>query len=547
MAAAHGLRWIEVSIAVGQATRAPVMAAAVAALLMAAPEAAAHARAGAYRDAAKAARGLDSAVAAHRLAARDARRHHETLRFAVRVLPVLPRWRASVLARVLADVAAARPYDRARALTLFSALGLNARYLRWSDVPARGRDVLGPSGVVYRSFGRHGLRFHPLASFGKLNSHATRGRTRRTRLLASALVARARQPGGALVWEYHVAANGGRPPWTSGLAQAVAAQALARAGYLTKARRAYAGLVRGLLEARASGPWVRLYSFDGAPILNAQLQAAVSIHEYARRAKDRDAARVAKKMLRAAGATLPHFDTGSWSTYALGGRDASLGYQTFVTSLLWKAARIDAAWRPAAVRFRDYLRKPPEIKRGKRPAIVYPLPADGFRDHATISFWLSKPATVKLLVAGETHTAWFGSGWQRMAWWPQRRPPGRYALHLVATDRVGNTSKRRLQSVPVRRDTRRPHLRVKLVAGRLEWHARDSGTPWIRLRLVLQRAGAVRDVRLGNVRHQGRTPLPVQLDRTWHLAVAAADSSGNVAKLTVGRIGRTAAGPAPRP
>jgi len=32
-------------------------------------------------------------------------------------------------------------------------------------------------GVVYRRFGAHGLRFHPLASFGKLNAALTAGDT----------------------------------------------------------------------------------------------------------------------------------------------------------------------------------------------------------------------------------------------------------------------------------------------------------------------------------------------------------------------------------
>ena len=40
------------------------------------------------------------------------------------------------------------------------------------------------------------------------------------------------RPGGGLAWEYYFAFGGGRAPWTSGMAQSVAAQAFARAASL---------------------------------------------------------------------------------------------------------------------------------------------------------------------------------------------------------------------------------------------------------------------------------------------------------------------------
>ena len=521
----------------GVGLRARASAVAVAATVLLCLGAPAPVHAGPHDDVARVANGLDAAVWEHRLSPRDARRHRETLRAAARALPALAGSRAGVLESVLAAIADARPYDRARALALFSTLHVNTRYLRRAGVPPRGRDVVGANGVVYRPFAGLGLRFHPLASFGKLNEYAAAGRTRRTRLLAAALVGRARRPGGALVWEYDFRANGGRPPWTSGLVQAVAAQALARAGYPGHARRAYAGLRRGLLVRRATGPWVRLYSFDATPILNAQLQAGVSVHEYARRTKDARAASVARRMLGAASATLPHFDTGSWSTYSLFGREASVGYHTFVTALLWKAARIDRSWTPAAARFRDYYRKPPEIRPGASPPSLYPWPVDGFRDRAAIAFWLSKPARVTLHVAGESHVGWFGSGWQTMTWFPGTRSPGTYALRLEAVDRFGNARSRRLRPVWVRRDARRPKIVTRIRRDRLEWRARDGGTPWLRLQLVVRRGDRARTISLGNVAHDGVRRLPVPLDRPWHVTLVAKDSSGNATQVTLGRVG----------
>src|SRR4029453_14629490 len=82
----------------------------------------------------------------------------------------LPRARAELLQKVLADVAAQwRGYTRPRALVLFSTLAFNGAWLAnhavWGDHP----DRTGEDGVVYRFFWSHGYVFHPLANFAKLN------------------------------------------------------------------------------------------------------------------------------------------------------------------------------------------------------------------------------------------------------------------------------------------------------------------------------------------------------------------------------------------
>ena len=72
------------------------------------------------------------------------------------------------------------------------------------------------------------------------------------------------------------------------MAQAVAAQALARAGdllsdsaLLDAADRAYASIPALLSPSSPAKPWIALYSFDRVPVLNAQLQAALSVGDYA--------------------------------------------------------------------------------------------------------------------------------------------------------------------------------------------------------------------------------------------------------------------------
>ena len=307
-------------------------------------------------DAGIALRGLDRALAAGRLSPLDAHEHRQRVRLAQRVLRRLPAERRHSLAVVLAEVAdQASTYDDPRALTLFTTLELNAKHLVHDRLPAPGHDVADGLGVVYRSVPGRGLRFHPLGSFGQLNKYVSAGQRRRATSLAYALLARAHAGRRELTWEYDFRAAGGDPPWTSGMAQAVAAQALARAGLVPEARLAFAAIPKRLVNERETGAWIRLYGFSDIAVLNAQLQAALSLADYARLARDERAALLATRLRRAALRALPAFDTGHWSRYALGGSEAPLGYHQYVTSLLWKLAQTtgNERWATQAAEFRD--------------------------------------------------------------------------------------------------------------------------------------------------------------------------------------------------
>ena len=89
------------------------------------------------------------------------------------------------------------------------------------------------------------------------------------------------------------------------MAQAVGAQALARTAELVpddaaalrrSATAAYRAIPRHLLTSVAAGPWIKLYSFGSLVVLNAQLQAVVSLQSYAEVAEDSDAAALAERM-----------------------------------------------------------------------------------------------------------------------------------------------------------------------------------------------------------------------------------------------------------
>jgi PKD repeat protein len=214
-------------------------------------------------------------------------------------------------------------------------------------------------GLTFRSYVAVGYQFQPLLSFAALNSTVSHKRWCAARRLASALVARAVRSGNAAYWEYGFSFAGGPVPWRSGFAQAVAAQALSRAGALLEdpglsasASAAFRGLRGPLLMRLAGGAWVREYGFTNEVILNAQLQSIISLDSYAAVADSAPGRRLAQELTVAAQRLLPRFDLGCWARYELGGGRASLHYQTYHVELL----RQLAATRPEPIWRRTYLR-----------------------------------------------------------------------------------------------------------------------------------------------------------------------------------------------
>jgi hypothetical protein len=398
---------------------------------------------------------------------------------------------------------------------------------------APAREVQTPDGAVYRS-GLTGRYFHPLGSFGQLNRAVTAGNRKRSRMLAQSLLRRAHRQGRfGLVWYYNV--PGGRSGWTSGLAQAVAAQALARAGRKQEARRAFLPIPARLITRLPQGPWIKLYGYSDVVVLNAQLQAALSIGHYARLVGDRRAQRLARDLRRTALALLPRFDTGSWSRYALAGRPATMEYHSYVTELLWKLAARQGGgkWRVYANRFAKYKNLPPVLRRGDKAPEIFPNPADGYRDYAPVTFWLSKPSTVTFRIAGTRTAQWFPRGWNTFQWWAYGIEPGRYPVWATATDFAGNSALLGLPWVRVGEDTRPPAVRAALQGTQLEWRASDHASPWFRVELERRFSGKVVRRSLGQFERKGRAELttPPRLPGTTALLVT--DSSGNVQRVPI--------------
>ena len=227
------------------------------------------------------------------------------------------------------------------------------------------------------------------------------------------------------------------------MAQAVAAQALARASerlgepsYLALARRAAAPVLAKLTRQLPAGPWVRLYSFSDAVILNAQLQTAVALQDYADIAHDDRAAALADGLRRSAAAMLPRFETGYWSRYSLGGAESPLEYHDYVVYLLDRLAgqTDDAFWSDALARFRAYSRQPPAFELGAPAA-----PVAGGSGTGTFAFsiWISKRSDVTVQVAGGSRTLSLSGGWHRLTWTLPRSRPGIFAVTLRARPIAG--------------------------------------------------------------------------------------------------------------
>jgi hypothetical protein len=218
------------------------------------------------------------------------------------------------------------------------------------------------NGIVYRSYAAAGYRFNPLLSFANLNRDVTSGDRTGARALAAALLPHAQRRGAVLLWPYDFSFGGGRPGWTSGFTQVVAAQALARAARLLHdphlmgaAAASFRALGRGLvLPIEGGGLWIREYGFSHQVILNAQLQSILSLESYASAARSPAAAVLAGRLERTTLRLLPRFDLGCWARYELGGSAADGHYQAYHVELLRRlsATHPSPRWRETYLRWR---------------------------------------------------------------------------------------------------------------------------------------------------------------------------------------------------
>jgi D-glucuronyl C5-epimerase C-terminus len=361
----------------------------------------------------------------------------------------------------------------------------------WTRAPfpaARERRTFGEDPAVFQYYPGHGMQLQQLASWGRANglAHAclsarSGGRDgrcdeRRLRAVLDRLAGLGARRGEFLAWEYYFAYSGGTPPWISGMAQATAVQALARAGRALHSRR-YVRLARRGLGAFEAPPPVGvsvpadggrryvMYSFDPSQrIINGELQAVSGLRDagvFAHSGRARD---LAEEGDRAARVALAGFDTGAWSLYSARGREADLNYHQLTTQFLGElcARTRHALYCRDHRRFERYTREPPHIRIAK-PSGLHAGRA------TTLRFSLSKLATVTVRVWNRAGTLllrrqlrlWHGD--HTVGWVPPAR--GHYRVRV---DAQGPSGPRGAAARSVRVVLPKPHHKRK--------HPRESAT-----------------------------------------------------------------------
>jgi hypothetical protein len=350
----------------------------------------------------------------------------------------------------------------------------------WTRAPfpaVRERRTFGRDPAVFQYYPGHGMQLQQLASWGRANglAHAClsaraggrNGRCdeRRLRQVLDRLAGLGARRGDFLAWEYYFDYGTGTPPWISGMAQATAVQALARAGralhsprYVHLARRGLGAFEApppvGVSVAADGGRRFTMYSF--APdlrIINGELQAVSGLRDAGVFAHSRRAKALASAGDRAARRALAGFDTGAWSLYSARGREADLNYhrltQQFLADL---CARFHhGRYCNESKRFARYEREPPRIH-------IAALRGLHARRTTTLRFSLSKLSTVTvrvwsrrgtLLLRRELHLY---RGGHTLGWTPPAR--GRFRVRV---DAQGPSGPRGAASRSLRVTLPKPH------------------------------------------------------------------------------------------
>jgi hypothetical protein len=367
--------------------------------------------------------------------------------------------------RNIEAIAAAGDLTASRLEPLFLTLDRNREW--WTTgplIPSGRRVTFEGTQLVFQYYRGQGLEIQPLANFGRANALWRGERERSLRRLLDELVPLAAERGGAIAWEYYFRFGGGSPPWTSGLSQGTAVQALARAAdllgdpaYRDLATRALGifelGPPAGVRVPTAAGAHYLIYSF--APrlrVLNGFLQSVIGLYDFARLTGDPRARALFEAGEAEARVDVPRYDTGAWSLYSLE-RESDLGYHRLVRDFLRNLCdRLSVpVYCDTADRFTEYLTTAPVVAPATR-RVRAGRPAQ-------LRFRLSKISRVGVTVvdgAGRTvfaTSAVVGYGTRGFRWARPAAAGDGYTLRVTATDLAGNRAQAEgpLQILPRRR------------------------------------------------------------------------------------------------
>jgi len=281
---------------------------------------------------------------------------------AQRLLGKLAGTRRVELGAVVANVeamAAAGQLIPSRLPIVFLTLQRNVQWWNTGPLPSADERVGFPgSELVWEYYPGQGIELQWLGTFGEANGYWSAGERSQLAEVLNEAIPLATDRAGGIAWEYLFHFDGGAPPWTSGLSQGTALQALARgwamlhvAAYRTAASSAL-GIFQtpppaGVRVATPAGATYVEYTYaPGDRILNGFIQALVGLYDYTHITGDPLGAQLFAAGDAEARLEVPHYDTGAWSLYDQYG-ESDLSYHELLTGFLQNlCARTSASLSP---------------------------------------------------------------------------------------------------------------------------------------------------------------------------------------------------------
>ncbi len=422
-------------------------------------------------------RALATARDKGKLGERDYTRYRRDYAKARRTLAKLGGSRKSQLGYVLGSVerlALTRKLGATRMPAAFLQLRRNTQYWPRMPYPAVGDQIsFRGSQILFQHYSGEGLQIQPLSTFKKANlihGACTRGEPEcdRTALasLLDEMTGLAVQRGKRFIaWEYQFSFGGGSPPWISGMAEATAIQAYARASQLlgrpdyvkTASKALPVFMVNAPLGVRTrgfrGGVHYLQYSFArGTYIFNAFLQSLIGLHDYWEITGSARAKRLYDQGEPEARAEIPYSDLGDWSMYSYRGEVSDSNYHELLREFLQSMCtrKLGAEYCVYAKKYSGYQTDPPEL--------TLQGPASAAAGQFTrIRFNLSKLSAVELKVfkgGKQTYTTLvtFSRGDRSFLWkptspWQLPHPDrGQGAAHRVRQEGPGQRARSRSSS-----------------------------------------------------------------------------------------------------
>jgi hypothetical protein len=359
--------------------------------------------------------------------------------------------RGSEMANAIAlvdGIALQRKLTAGRLPALMLILQRNTQYWPRQPFPSdRDHIVFRGSKLIFEYYVGEGLQVQPLVNFKQANlmhgacvkdTGVACDRAGLEKLLGE-LIALSTTRGGFKTWEYYFEFGGGRPPWISGMAQATAIQAFARASqllhaprYLDQARAAFGAFRKPPpVGVRTTGPFggthYLQYSFaPGLYIINAFLQSLIGLYDYAEITGDKTAHRLFLEGEPEARKELPANDLGDWSTYSYRGAESTLEYHELLREF---AASMCSRLRTkvycdASKRFLSYMTDPAEVELLGPDFVTKGVPAK-------IRFSVSKLSAVQVTVTRDGMVALDKLGTYRRGTWSLAWKPGAVGTYRI--------------------------------------------------------------------------------------------------------------------